>query len=211
MKTKYFTKETMRLKIADILTSIDPNPERSGLKETPIRVAKYFEEMTSGYDVDPESVLKLFEDGAKNVDQMIFQGAIPFYSICEHHLVPFFGVAHIGYIPRHFGPFSSEIGGRQKILGLSKFSRVVDVFAKRLQVQERLTDQIAECLHKHLTPVGVGVVVRARHLCMEARGVKARGTITYTSALRGEIKDDGTARAEFMEFVKMADNRMGAI
>lgn len=185
--------------VADLLDLLEPEPYRDGLKETPDRVASYFQEVTSGYGVDPQAVLKLFEDGAENVDEMVFQGAIPFFSLCEHHMVPFFGVAHIGYIPN------------KKIVGLSKFSRLIEIFARRLQVQERLTNQIADSLMDNLDPLGVGVVIRARHLCMESRGVQKTGTITYTSALRGAIKTTASVRAEFLKFVELADARTSVL
>lgn len=182
---------------AGILGNIDPAGSRSGTEETPIRMAKALMDMTSGYDERPEDVLKTFEDGAEHYDQMVFQGSIPFYSLCEHHVVPFFGVAHIGYIP----------SGR--IAGLSKLARLVELFAKRLQVQERLTSQIANALNENLKPVGVGVVIKARHMCMESRGVKKPGTITYTSALLGAIREE--ARGEFMHFVDLADRRTPSV
>lgn len=200
-----------------VLQFIGEDATRSGLKETPARAAAYFKDATVGYTKKPADVLKDFADGAERVDQMVFQGAIPFFSMCEHHMAPFFGVVHIGYIPNG------------KVLGLSKFARLVDVFARRLQVQERLTNQIADALWEWLIPEageeapikeqfesairraaapsgeGVGVTIRARHLCMESRGVQKIGTVTYTSALRGSIKNEPSAREEFMGFVKLAD------
>lgn len=165
---------------------------REGLRETPDRFAKAWEFLTSGYDQDPEQVLKSFEDGSERYDEMVFQGAVPVWSMCEHHMLPFWGVAHIGYIPNG------------KIVGLSKFSRLVDIFARRLQVQERLTAQIADALDEHLKPKGVGVVLRCRHGCMESRGIQKSGTVTFTSALRGGLKT-AEARAEFLKFVELAD------
>lgn len=185
-----------RIKATEMLLStIDPSPDRPGLKDTPVRVTKAWGFFTAGYGMLPETVLKEFEDGAQSYDEMVFQGGIPVYSQCEHHLIPFFGVVHIGYIPN----------GR--IVGLSKLSRVVEIFARRLQVQERLTTEIASCLHEFLKPIGVGVTIRCRHLCMEARGIQKTGTITYTSALKGAMKDSASARDEFMKFVAMADER----
>lgn len=174
----------------DFVSLMDPDPKRGGLRETPSRVMQAWRHFTSGYQQDPASVLKVFEDGAENVDEMVLVKNIPVYSQCEHHLVPFFGVAHIAYIPQG------------KIVGLSKLSRVTDIFARRLQVQERLTNQIADCLDKHLNPKGVGVVIECRHLCMEARGICQQGHTTVTSALRGALKHQGEARAEFMELIK---------
>jgi GTP cyclohydrolase I len=181
--------------IAHQLELLDPQPDREGLKETPHRVRKAWEHWTNGYGVDPTSILKTFEDGAEKYDEMVFQGNVPVYSHCEHHLAPFFGVAHIAYIPN------------KRIVGLSKISRLVDVFAHRLQVQERLTTQIADCLHQVLEPMGVGVVIRCRHLCMESRGIQRQGTVTYTSSLQGVFR--GEAKSEFMRFVERADADAG--
>jgi GTP cyclohydrolase I len=180
--------------IAELIKEIDEHPDRQGLEETPDRVAKAWQFWTSGWDGDPVAILKTFEDGAENYDEMVFQGRIPVYSHCEHHLAPFFGVAHIGYIPDG------------KIVGLSKLSRVTDLYARRLQVQERLTNQICEAIWEVLDPIGCGVVLRCRHMCMESRGIQRAGTITYTSSLRGAFKDHGDARAEFLKFVERADS-----
>lgn len=158
---------------------------RGGLEETPDRVAKAWEFWTSGYGHDPSEVLKVFEDGADDYDEMVVVKDLPFYSHCEHHLAPFFGTATVAYIPN----------GR--VVGLSKLSRVVNIFARRLQVQERLTTQIADALYENLDPLGVGVVIKARHLCMESRGICQQGHQTITSALRGAMRSDPAARAEF--------------
>lgn len=166
------------------------NEHREGLRETPARFAKAWMKWTEGYGMQPEDVLKAFEDGGEKCDEMVVQRNIPFYSHCEHHLAPFFGMVSIAYLPN----------GR--IVGLSKLSRLVDVFAHRLQVQERLTTQVADALALHLAPLGVGVVVEARHLCMESRGIQRIGALTSTSALRGLIKKDASARAEFFSLVK---------
>lgn len=193
-----------------LLRSLGEDPERGGLKETPQRWLAYMRECTSGMYQNPVALLKVFEDGGENVDEMVVVAGIPFYSMCEHHMVPFFGVAHIAYIPGlDFGPSGAK--GNKRIVGLSKIPRLLDVFAKRLQVQERITNQVADVMHKELGALGVGVVLRARHLCMEMRGVKKPGAITYTSALRGAFKEFGDARNEFLRFVEMADNRMGAL
>ena len=162
-------------------------PLRQGLEETPARMAKAWEHFTSGYSVDIAKLLKTFEDGAENYDEMVMVKDIPIYSRCEHHLESIFGTATIAYIPN----------GR--VVGLSKLSRVADAFARRLQVQERLTTQIANANDEHLQPKGVGVIIKARHLCMESRGVCQQGHHTITSALRGVIKSDPTARAEFLQ------------
>lgn len=169
---------------------------REGLLETPERVIRSLDFLTSGYNESPHSIfkiLKTFEDGGENYNEMVYQGRIPIYSLCEHHMLPFFGFAHIGYIPS------------KKIVGLSKLSRLADIFARRLQVQERLTCQIADCLMEHLSPEGVGVVIQARHLCMEMRGVCKSGTETTTSALRGNFKEHSEVRAEFFSMVKMSN------
>lgn len=163
---------------------------RAGLTETPARFLKAMDEYTSGYCIDPASLLKTFDDGAEGYDQMVVVKGIPVYSLCEHHLAPFFGTATVAYIPN----------GR--VVGLSKLARVVDAYARRLQVQERLTTQIADLLHQELHPKGVGVVVRCRHLCMEARGIKAPGTSTVTSALHGAIKEKPEAREEFLRLAQ---------
>lgn len=177
---------------ASLLAQIGDDPGREGLAETPGRCARAWAEWTSGYGQDPALVLKTFEDGSKGYDELVFQGNISCYSHCEHHLAPFFGVAHIGYIPR----------GR--VVGLSKLARLVDVFARRLQVQERLTVQIAQALQDALAPRAVGVVLECRHLCMESRGIQRAGTVTKTSALLGEFRDEPDARAEFLSMVHSA-------
>lgn len=168
--------------------TIGEDPDRQGLLETPSRVIKAWRFMTSGYFVEPDEIVKLFSDAA--CDEMVFQGDIPLWSTCEHHMLPFFGVAHIAYVPNG------------KILGLSKFKRLVDIFARRLQVQERLTSQIADALQANLEGLGVGVVLKCRHTCMEARGVETAGTFTITTALRGVFKQEPTVREEFLAYVR---------
>lgn len=180
--------------ISQFLQLLGEDPSRGGLRETPKRVIDAWGYWTSGYGVDPAQVLKQFEDGAEKADDMVFVGGIPFYSHCEHHLAPFFGLAHVAYIPNG------------KIVGLSKLPRLVEIFARRLSVQERLTNQVADALMTHVEPQGVGVVMQARHLCMESRGVEKTGTITVTSAVRGNFKDQPEVRAEFMSFVQVAMN-----
>jgi len=179
-----------------ILNTIDRNPEREGLKETPYRMAKAYQYWFGGYDFDPANVLKTFHDGAESYDQLIIVRDIPIYSHCEHHLAPFFGKAHIGYIPD------------KRIVGLSKLGRVADLFARRLQVQERLTDQIAHCIYSNLKPKGVGVVLNCRHLCMESRGAKTAGTSTITSSLKGILLTDAPARAEFFAMLRMGKEEL---
>lgn len=173
-----------------LLQSVEPNAERGGLVETPARVAKAWKHWTSGYSKDAAEILKVFEDGAEGCDEMVVVRNIPIYSHCEHHLAPIFGTATIGYLPNG------------KIVGLSKLSRLADMFARRLQVQERMTNQIAEALMEHLAPLGCGVVINARHMCMESRGVCQQGTSTVTSALRGVFKDDHRVRAEFLALAR---------
>lgn len=171
------------------LQFVGEDAERGGLAETPSRVAKAWGYWCGGYGLDPADILKTFEDGAQNVNEMVMVKNIPFYSHCEHHMAAFFGSATIAYIP----------DGR--IVGLSKLNRLVDIFARRLQVQERLTTQIADALVEHLKPKGVGVIVNARHLCMESRGVRQQGQSTTTSALRG-VMLEGSPRAEFLSLAK---------
>lgn len=163
------------------------NPDREGLLETPARVVKAWQHWTGGYAVDIAKLLKVFKDGSENYDEMVIVKDIPIYSKCEHHLADIFGTATIAYIPDG------------NIVGLSKLSRLADAFARRLQVQERLTCQIADALQLHLQPKGVGVVIKARHMCMESRGLCQQGHHTVTSALRGVIKSQPETRAEFLQ------------
>ena len=175
--------------VRDLLAYIGEDPDREGLLETPARFLKAWAEYTRGYRERPEDILKSFEDGAERVDEMVIVRDIPVYSLCEHHLAPFFGKAYVGYVPD------------RRILGLSKISRLVEVFARRLQVQERLTNQIADALDTHLQPLGVAVVIECRHMCMESRGVRHTGTATVTSALRGSIKTNADTRREFLSLI----------
>ena len=173
--------------ITRLLQFVGEDPSRGGLLETPARVTKAWQHWTSGYGKNAGEILKQFEDGAETYDQMVLVKDIPIYSHCEHHLAPIIGTVSIAYIPNG------------KIVGLSKLSRLADMFARRLQVQERLTSEIADALVEHLEPLGVGVIIRARHLCMESRGVCQQGHHTVTTTLRGAIKDDAQARAEFLQ------------
>lgn len=177
--------EGLEANVKRMLQYIGEDAERGGLLETPARVAKAWEFWASGYNVDPAELLKTFEDGADNVNEMVMVRNIPFYTHCEHHMAPFFGRATIAYIPDG------------KIVGLSKLSRVLDAFSRRLQVQERLTTQVADALWENLKPKGVGVTITARHLCMESRGVCQQGHDTVTNALRG-VMLEGAPRAEFL-------------
>ena len=175
--------------VRKLLAFIGEDPDREGLQETPARFLKAWGEYTRGYLEKPEDILKSFEDGAQSVDEMVIVRDIPVYSLCEHHLAPFFGHAYVGYVPD------------RRILGLSKISRLVEVYARRLQVQERLTNQIADALDTHLQPIGVAVVLECRHMCMESRGVRHTGTATVTSALRGSIKSNADTRREFLSLI----------
>jgi GTP cyclohydrolase IA len=178
-----------------LLQSLGDDHLREGLQETPKRVADAWKFWTSGYDQDPKTLLKEFKDGSDDYDQMITLGNILTFSICEHHLVPFFGTTTIAYIPN------------KKIVGISKLARLVEVFARRLQVQERLTTQIANSLVECINPLGVGVVIKCRHLCMESRGIQKSGTVLITSALRGVIETAADAREEFLRFVQLTGER----
>lgn len=176
--------------IVRLLQLVGEDANREGLLETPARVVKAWRHWCSGYGKDPAKLLKVFGDGAERHDQMVTVKDIPIYSHCEHHMAPIFGTATISYIPNG------------KIVGLSKLSRLADMFARRLQVQERLTDQIADALFEHLEAKGVGVVIKARHMCMESRGICQQGHHTVTTALRGAMKDEPDTRAEFLRLAQ---------
>lgn len=175
--------------VASMLRELDPDPAREGLRDTPRRVEKAFRFYTSGYAQDPKKVIgdALFE---AETDEMVVVRNIELYSLCEHHLAPFFGKAHVAYIPG------------KKIVGLSKIARVVEIYARRLQVQERLTMQVAEALQEVLEPRGVGVVIEASHLCMMMRGVEKQNSSTVTSCLLGLFRKDERTRAEFLQLVR---------
>jgi GTP cyclohydrolase I len=172
-----------------ILEGIGEDPERGGLKETPGRVARMYEEIASGVGRDASELVTVVE-GA-DFDEMIMVRDIPLYSLCEHHMLPFVGKAHVAYIPNK----------SQQITGLSKVARVVDLTAKRLQVQERLTTEIAEAMNRALSPRGVFVVIEAEHLCMTMRGIKKPGSVTVTSAVRGLFRTDARTRQEAMNHI----------
>ncbi|HBT65997.1 MAG TPA: GTP cyclohydrolase I FolE [Ruminococcaceae bacterium] len=176
-------KKRIEAAVREILIAVGENPDRQGLLETPRRVADMYEEIFAGLEENPGRHLKLFDED-KN-DEMVTVRDIPLYSVCEHHLVPFFGVAHIAYIPRD-----------GKVIGLSKLARIVNCFARRPQLQERLTAQIADFLEENINPQGVAVIIEAEHLCMTMRGARAAGCRTQTSALRGRMKSDARARSE---------------
>jgi GTP cyclohydrolase I len=180
-------KNAIQFHVSNLLETLVKDAKREGLEETPARVAKAWGHWVSGYDVDIAKLLKVFEDGGEKYDQMVIVKDRPIYSKCEHHLADIFGTCTIAYIPDG------------KIVGLSKLSRLADAFARRLQVQERLTDQIADAMVEHLSPLGVGVLIKARHMCMESRGICQQGHHTITTALRGAIKNDPQARSEFLQ------------
>ena len=175
--------------VREILMAIGEDPDRDGLRETPARVARAYAEQFSGLAQRPEDVLGTVFDA--DHDELILVRDIELYSTCEHHLVPFFGRAHVAYIPNEKG----------QITGLSKLARLVDLFARRPQVQERMTSQIADALTAVLEPRGVIVVIEAEHLCMSMRGVRKPGAITTTSAVRGQFKSNGASRAEALELI----------
>ena len=177
--------ERIEKAVKEILLAVGEDPEREGLQETPARVARMYAEIFSGLSSDPTEHLKIFNEGGH--DELVLVRDIPLYSVCEHHLLPFIGKCHIAYIPN---------GGR--IIGLSKFARIVDAFARRPQVQERLTAQIADFLEEHLQPKGVAVLIEAEHLCMTMRGARAAGAKTQTSALRGCMRTQLKTRNEVM-------------
>ncbi len=181
-------KEKIERAVRDILEAIGEDPDREGLKETPKRVANMYEEVFSGLSEDAHMHLKLFNE--KGNDEMVIVRDIPLYSMCEHHLLPFVGKAHIAYIPSD-----------GKIIGLSKLARIVNVYAKRPQVQERLTTQIADFLFEELEAKSVAVIIEAEHLCMTMRGIKAAGSQTQTSALRGTVRSDARTRSEVMSLL----------
>ena len=173
----------------EVIENLGEDPTREGLLKTPERVAKAMQFLTQGYDQNPQEILKsaMF---AEKYDEMVIVKDIEVYSLCEHHMLPFFGKCHIAYIPNGH------------IVGLSKFPRMVDAFSRRLQVQERLTDQIRDCLDETLNPQGVAVCMEAQHLCMQMRGVQKQNSITTTSAFSGAFIEEDITRQEFMSLVK---------
>lgn len=173
-----------------LLQSIGEDPIREGLLDTPKRVAKMYEEIFSGYNLNPEEILATTFD--ESHQELVLVKDISFYSHCEHHMVPFFGKAHVAYIPQG------------KVVGISKLARLVECYAKRVQIQERMTSSIADDIDQYLIPRGVAVIIEAEHLCMGMRGIKKPGAKTVTSAMRGVFKDDGNnARMELMNLIKL--------
>ncbi|RSM82130.1 GTP cyclohydrolase I FolE [Kibdelosporangium aridum] len=176
--------------VRELLLACGEDPDRGGLADTPARVARAYREMFAGLYMDPDAVLaKTFDESH---EELVLVTDIPMYSMCEHHLLPFHGVAHVGYIPNEHG----------KVTGLSKLARLVDAFARRPQVQERLTSQVADSLMRTLDPRGVIVVVEAEHLCMSVRGIRKPGARTTTSAVRGQFKTSASSRAEALDLIK---------
>jgi GTP cyclohydrolase I len=181
------SQELIKKNYHDIISALGENPEREGLKKTPERVAKAMQFLTQGYDMDPSEILRaaMFHE---DYSEMVIVKDIEVYSMCEHHMLPFFGRAHVAYIPKG------------TIVGLSKIARVVDAYARRLQVQERLTHEILNCIQDTLNPIGVAVVIEAKHLCMMMRGVQKQNSVATTSAFTGEFENNRT-RAEFMRLI----------
>ncbi len=175
--------------IRQLLANLGEDPSREGLLETPRRVAKALKFLTSGYDVNVDAIINnaLF---TVDYSEMVIVKDIDFYSLCEHHLLPFFGKCHVAYLPR------------EKVIGLSKVPRIVDAFSRRLQVQERLTNQIAQVISDTINPLGVGVVMEGTHLCMSMRGVQKQNSLAITSAMLGTFQSDPRTRSEFLTLVK---------
>jgi len=182
--------DKVKLAVASIIEAIGEDPRREGVKGTPRRVAEMYAELFSGMDVDPKAELTV--DFGEGYEEMVILRDIPFYSMCEHHLLPFYGVAHVGYIP--------SPGGR--VVGVSKLGRVVEICARRPQLQERMTQQIADAIFEALQPDGVAVVIRAEHLCMVMRGIKKPGTTVITSSVRGTFRSKVATRSEFLSLIQ---------
>ncbi len=182
-------KERIEKAFREIIIAIGEDPDREGLKETPARVARMYEEIFAGIEKDPREHMKvIFQD--ETHEELVLVKDIPFYSMCEHHFIPFIGKAHVGYIPRD-----------GSVVGLSKLARVVDEVAKRPQLQERITSEVANIVNEEINPLGVIVVIEAEHLCMSMRGVKKAGSKTVTSAVRGIFKTDSRTRAEAISLI----------
>ncbi len=186
----HFDQQRAEAAVRELLLAVGEDPDREGLQETPARVARAYSEMFAGLHTDPREVLdKTFNEGHQ---ELVLVKDIPIYSTCEHHLVPFFGKAHIGYIP----------GTHGKVTGLSKLARLVDLYAKRPQVQERLTSQVADALVEKLQPNSAIVVIECEHLCMGMRGIRKPGAVTVTSAVRGGFQRDARSRAEALSLIR---------
>lgn len=183
MPKKVVDKDKIREAVTTILEAIGEDPKREGLADTPDRVAKMYEEIFSGINDNPQDLLQV--SFTEYHDELVMVKDIPLYSMCEHHLLPFYGKAHVAYIPK---------GG--KVVGISKLARVAETYARRPQLQERLTSQIADCIFNTLNPFGVAVIIQAEHMCMTMRGVRKPGAITVTSAVRGIFETNATSRSE---------------
>ncbi len=172
----------------ELISEINEDPEREGLLKTPHRAAKAIRYLTSGYDMDLEALLNsaMF---SSDIDDMVIVKNIEFYSLCEHHLLPFFGNCHVAYIPQG------------KVLGLSKIARIIELFSRRLQIQEQLTHQVAECIKSSINALGVGVIIEARHMCMMMRGIEKQNSIMKTSAMLGSFREDTKTRSEFLTLI----------
>ncbi len=185
-----FNETEIRKAVTSIIKAIGEDPEREGLVDTPTRVAEMYAELFMGLTMDPREELTVgFEEGHR---EMVILRDIPFYSMCEHHLLPFYGVTHIGYIPNANG----------RVVGASKLARVVEIVARRPQIQERMTSQIADAIVEGIKPDGVAVVIQAEHLCMIMRGIKKPGSTIVTSALRGSFRSKSKTRAEFFSLLQ---------
>lgn len=186
---KNTNEERIKNAVKEILCSVGENTEREGLLKTPLRVANSFAYLTKGYEEDPYEVINhaLYDE---QIDEMVIVKDIELFSLCEHHLLPFVGKAHVAYLPN------------KKVIGLSKIARVVEIYARRLQVQERLTQEIAQTLEDCLNPKGVAVVIEAAHLCMQMRGVQKQNSKMVTSAMKGAFKTRMATRSEFMNFIR---------
>jgi GTP cyclohydrolase I len=189
LKSRPMPIEGIRENVRQILEYIGEDPDREGLVKTPLRVAKAYEYLTKGYQQNPEEILNQAKFTEEDYQEMVVVRDIDFFSMCEHHILPFFGRANVAYIPRHH------------IVGLSKIPRLVEVFSRRLQVQERLTTQIANTIMEVLDPLGVGVVIRAEHLCMRMRGVEKQNSVVTTSAMLGAFRTQQATREEFITLV----------
>jgi len=186
--------ENIEIAVESILRNIGENPEREGLQNTPRRVAKMFDELTAGYDIDPVKMINGAVFTAEDYDEMVVVKQIDFHSMCEHHMLPFYGQAHVAYIPDG------------KVIGLSKIPRIVEMYARRLQIQEQMTSQIANFLDETLSPKGVAVVVEGTHMCSVMRGVKKPNTTMVTSKMLGEFKQDRDTRAELMDHISRGEH-----
>lgn len=180
----------IRFGIFSMLRHIGDDPDREGLIETPKRVLQSYDELYSGYKTNPADIFKVFEE--ESSDNMIIAKHVELYSMCEHHILPFFGTAHIAYIPKN-----------NKVIGISKLARLLDIFARRLQIQERIGRQVVDCIDEHLDTKGSACIIEAQHMCMRMRGVSKQQSTMVTSALSGVFRDDAKAREELMQLVRM--------